>query len=315
MTKSVLGPGSPRTVYAASTGGHLAQLVRLSQQFETADDPLWITFDSPQSRSLLAGRRVEYVGYIPSRGYRQLMLSTRQVYRILRREKFEVCVSTGSALALAALPVSILLGKRSSYIESISRFSGPSLSGKILARLPGIQTFTQHQSWAGGKWTLGPSVLGSYVVDRHRQVDTSSRLKIFVTVGTISPYRFDSLVLRLSELLSNQHDVIWQLGESYSCLVEGQKFSQVSAEEFDRFVVESDVVISHSGVGSALRILELGKQPVLVPRRAVRGEHVDDHQVQVASALGDIGVVEYAEVADLTMDRIWSAAGKVVQSL
>ena len=36
--------------------------------------------------------------------------------------------------------------------------------------------------------------------------------------------------------------------------------------------------------------MELGKSPVLVPRRAARNEHVDDHQQQTAQLLGCAGL-------------------------
>ena len=47
------------------------------------------------------------------------------------------------------------------------------------------------------------------------------------------------------------------------------------------------MVVAHAGVGAALAALEVGKCPVLVPRRHARGEHVDDHQIQIATELGD----------------------------
>ncbi len=39
----------------ATNGGHLAQLAELAERMQEIEaDRLWITFDSPQSRSLLA---------------------------------------------------------------------------------------------------------------------------------------------------------------------------------------------------------------------------------------------------------------------
>lgn len=53
-------------------------------------------------------------------------------------------------------------------------------------------------------------------------------------------------------------------------------------------------VVTHAGVGSVLCALEAGHTPVVVPRMAKLGEHVDDHQSELARALearGDVVVL------------------------
>jgi UDP-N-acetylglucosamine transferase subunit ALG13 len=77
-------------------------------------------------------------------------------------------------------------------------------------------------------------------------------------------------------------------------------------------VVRADVVISHSGVGSAIRVLELGKTPILVPREARFDEHVDDHQGQICEHLGRRGLCQHARVEDLAMHHVERAFGRVV---
>jgi UDP-N-acetylglucosamine transferase subunit ALG13 len=134
------------------------------------------------------------------------------------------------------------------------------------------------------------------------------QLKVFVTLGTIRPYKFDSLVDKLMQIIPSTWDVVWQLGESVQMDVRGTKFKTIASDDFDRYVQWSDIVISHSGVGSALRILELGKQPILVPRRSSRGEHVDDHQEQVAYELAKLGISKVAEVDELTCGLLEDAA-------
>lgn len=53
---------------------------------------------------------------------------------------------------------------------------------------------------------------------------------------------------------------------------------------------DADVVITHAGVGSAVTAIRAGKKPVLVPRLARYGEHVDDHQLQLAERLAKFGL-------------------------
>jgi len=49
----------------------------------------------------------------------------------------------------------------------------------------------------------------------------------------------------------------------------------------------AEVVVSHAGVGSTVTAIRAGKKPVLVPRLARFGEHVDDHQVQLAERFAE----------------------------
>jgi UDP-N-acetylglucosamine transferase subunit ALG13 len=53
----------------------------------------------------------------------------------------------------------------------------------------------------------------------------------------------------------------------------------------------ADVVITHAGVGSVLCATRAGHTPLVVPRLRRLGEHVDDHQVELAEALEQAGSV------------------------
>lgn len=56
------------------------------------------------------------------------------------------------------------------------------------------------------------------------------------------------------------------------------------------YMRQADMVITHAGVGSAVTAIRAGKKPVLVPRLARYGEHVDDHQLQLAERLAEFGL-------------------------
>nr|WP_231712941.1 glycosyltransferase [Arthrobacter sp. zg-Y820] len=169
------------------------------------------------------------------------------------------------------------------YLESVSRFDGPSLSGKIVAQIPGTRVYTQHAGWAGKRWKLGPSVLDDYSLTP-KTIPAKETLKIFVTLGTIRPYRFDRAVDAI-ESAFGQHEIVWQLGATNRTDVRGFATEMMDATQFDTQVECSDVVITHSGVGSAMRIMDLGKTPVMVTRLKKFGEHVDDHQEQITREL------------------------------
>ena len=46
----------------------------------------------------------------------------------------------------------------------------------------------------------------------------------------------------------------------------------------------AEAVVSHAGVGTIMTALAASKTPVVIPRLARYGEHVDDHQLQIARA-------------------------------
>jgi UDP-N-acetylglucosamine transferase subunit ALG13 len=63
---------------------------------------------------------------------------------------------------------------------------------------------------------------------------------------------------------------------------------------------EADAVVCHAGVGTLMTAVSLGRVPVAMPRLRAHGEHVDDHQAQIARELGSAGyVIPCVEGADL----------------
>ena len=66
-----------------------------------------------------------------------------------------------------------------------------------------------------------------------------------------------------------------------------------------KLVDEARIVITHGGPSSFIMPLQVGKTPIVVPRRHEFNEHVNDHQVSfsksVAERMGTIIVVEDME--------------------
>jgi UDP-N-acetylglucosamine transferase subunit ALG13 len=59
----------------------------------------------------------------------------------------------------------------------------------------------------------------------------------------------------------------------------------VDRSEFLKYIEESDIVITHAGIGIIGDCLNLGKIPIVIPRRSSFREHVDDHQVEIVRLL------------------------------
>lgn len=121
---------------------------------------------------------------------------------------------------------------------------------------------------------------------------------IFVTVGT-HEQPFNRLVEYIDNLKKDEiivEEVIIQTGystyEPQYC--RWQKLFPY--QEMLKLVNEARIVITHGGPSSFIMPLQIGKTPIVVPRRHEFNEHVNDHQVSfskaVAERMGTIIVVE-----------------------
>lgn len=309
LDAALFGTQRPRLLLVASTGGHLTQLVRLAARVNAAEDSLWVTFDSPQSRSLLAGKRVLYVDYVAPRDLAGTLRAYRAIARAVAPQDFDGALSSGAAVGLAGLSWAARHRLPRVYVESVSRTNGPSLTGRIVRGLRIARTFTQHQQWASPAWPRTPSVLGDFTrTAREGDAPAGEPLNILVTLGTIRPYRFDQLIDQVVDVLRPEDSVTWQLGESHREDLAGTTHEMLPADELLDAARQADVVITHAGVGTVLQLLENGISPVVVPRRRVRGEHIDDHQLQIVSLLGELDIAHPVEVEALDRSTLETAA-------
>jgi UDP-N-acetylglucosamine--N-acetylmuramyl-(pentapeptide) pyrophosphoryl-undecaprenol N-acetylglucosamine transferase len=65
----------------------------------------------------------------------------------------------------------------------------------------------------------------------------------------------------------------------------------LTPDEVDALTRGAAIVITHAGVASIVDAVRAGHRPIVIPRRKHFGEHVDDHQLQIVSALAGLGVV------------------------
>jgi beta-1,4-N-acetylglucosaminyltransferase len=110
---------------------------------------------------------------------------------------------------------------------------------------------------------------------------------IYVTVGT-HHQRFDRLLGALGPL-SEIDELVVQHGPGPAppeALVAVPFFSSGVALAY---LQRARAVVMHAGVGSFLVARRAGHLPVLVPRLRRYGEHVDDHQAELARALDEAG--------------------------
>jgi UDP-N-acetylglucosamine:LPS N-acetylglucosamine transferase len=119
-------------VLACSAGGHLLQLLALREAW-AGRDVLWVTDDTSDARSLLAGERVVYAHWPTARNARTAAKNLRLAWEVIGRERPRVLVTTGAGTAVPFAWVARLRGARLVYVESLTRIEQPSLSLRLLA--------------------------------------------------------------------------------------------------------------------------------------------------------------------------------------
>lgn len=266
----------------ANDGGHIMQLHTIRPRLGVQEDVVWVTPRTPQTESLLAGEVVHWTAPCPPRDMAAVLRNAAHCKVLFERHTVTLVVSTGASLALSVLPQARMRHIKTVYIESATRYDAPSLSGRMLAMMPGVRTFSQSTGLDTGRWTYLASPWDLYESAEHAPRAIS---KMVVSLGTQEAYGFRRLVARLAPLVPAGAEVMWQTG---STDVEGLGIDgrpSVPSAEMAAAIAESDVVVAHAGTGIALMALENGKFPVLVPRRALYGEHVDDHQLTIALEL------------------------------
>jgi len=301
------------TLLVANDGGHIMQLHTLRRRLAIDGEPIWVTPKTPQTESLLAGENVFWTAPCPTRDLRAIARNARLTRSLVRRKDVRLAVSTGAALALAVLPQTRLRGIRTVYIESATRLDAPSLSGSLLARIPGIDTYCQSRGMETGKWRYLASPWDLYLahdVDQPRPI-----ARVVVSLGTSDRYGFRRLLDHLIPAIPPDATVLWQTGSTDCTGLGIDARPRVPAAELQDAMRTADVVVAHAGTGVALAALEAGKYPVLVPRRVHNGEHVDDHQTGIARELGGRGLAVVREADEVRHVDLVTAAAKRITRL
>ena len=118
-----------------SSGGHLFELLSLRSLWEDPErSHFWVTFDTPDARSLLSGEDVVWAHHPTNRNIKNLIKNRFLAKRVLKERKPDVVLSTGAGVAVPFLRGAKRLGCLSVYVESITRITELSLSGRMLYR-------------------------------------------------------------------------------------------------------------------------------------------------------------------------------------
>jgi UDP-N-acetylglucosamine:LPS N-acetylglucosamine transferase len=299
------------TMLVAISGGHLAQLHMLAPRIAADEEVVWMTNDTAQSRSLLEGQKVVHVPTRPPRDTMGVLRDTRIATRALSDHGVDRVVSSGAQIALSALIPALLRRVPFSYVESATRVTDLSITGRLIDRIPSVRRYVQYPNRTSERWGYALSVFDGYrveAVDPAPGGDERPIERAVVTVGGNGDYGFRRLIVSAARALPADADVLWQTGSTDVSGLAIEATPTVPSAELSARLEAADVVIGHAGTGTALAALSAGKVPVLAPRSVAHGEHVDGHQDDLAAFLAERGLAIVRPADEITADDLREAS-------
>lgn len=114
-----------------SSGGHLTHLYML-KPFWQDKERFWVTFDKTDAKSLLKDEKM-YPCYFPTnRNVLNLIRNTFVAIKILKKEKPDLIISSGAAVAVPFFYIGKLMGAKLIYIEVYDRIDKPTVTGRLV---------------------------------------------------------------------------------------------------------------------------------------------------------------------------------------
>lgn len=114
-----------------SSGGHLTHLYML-KPFWKNHDRFWITFDKEDARSVLKDERMIPCYYPTNRSIKALIKNLFLAWGILRRERPDLIISSGAAVAVPFFYLGKMFRIKTIYIEVFDRIDKPTLTGRLV---------------------------------------------------------------------------------------------------------------------------------------------------------------------------------------
>lgn len=296
------------TMLVAISGGHLAQLHMLAPRIAAGDDVVWMTDDTAQSRSLLDGQTVVHVPTRPPRDTIGVLRDTRIATKALSDHGVDRVVSSGAQIALSALIPALLRRVPFSYVESATRVTDLSTTGKVIDRIPSVRRYVQYPNRTSERWGYALSVFDGFQVeavpgdgsDAGAAAPSEPIRRAVVTVGGNGEYGFRRLIESAARALPADAEVLWQTGSTDVTGLAIDAKPTVPSAVLSAELERADVVIGHAGTGTALAALSAGKVPVLAARSVGHGEHVDAHQDDLAAFLAERGLAIVRPADEIT---------------
>ncbi len=114
-----------------SSGGHLTHLYMLQPIWKDMDR-FWVTFDKIDANSILKNEKVYHCYFPTNRNIKNLIKNTFLAIKLLRKEKPDLIISSGAAVAVPFFWLGKLRGAKTVYIEVFDRIDKSTVTGKLV---------------------------------------------------------------------------------------------------------------------------------------------------------------------------------------
>lgn len=96
-------------------------------------------------------------------------------------------------------------------------------------------------------------------------------------------------MIRLVEQVADQEEVVVQAGHNHYETNKMKLFSFIPNDEMEKLYQQAELIVTHAGAGSILQGIKNQKKIIAVPRLKKYHEHVNDHQIELAAKLEQLG--------------------------
>ena len=114
-----------------SSGGHLAHLYMLKSIWEKTER-FWVTFDKEDARSLLENEKFYKCFFPTNRNLLNLIRNTFLAFKVIIKERPDIIISSGAAVAVPFFYIGKLFGAKLVYIEVFDRVDKSTVTGKLV---------------------------------------------------------------------------------------------------------------------------------------------------------------------------------------
>jgi UDP-N-acetylglucosamine--N-acetylmuramyl-(pentapeptide) pyrophosphoryl-undecaprenol N-acetylglucosamine transferase len=271
----------------ASLGGHLELLEGLAPAFAPMRR-VWITSEGVRAESLR--QRGEEVRTLPRIDRSSLSPGAVAAgVRLAVRERPRLVVTSGAGFAVPFALTGRALGARVVFLETMARVRSGSVTGRLLSRL-GSDVLVQWPELS--RRYPHARVCRPRLLEGVDQAGGAGGVGTFVTVGSHDA-PFERLLRAVEEAAARgilPRPVRAQVGVGSSSSPDLETVDFLSPPEFRAAVDGARVVVTHGGAGAIATVLRSGGRPLVMARRRDRGEHVDDHQLELTEKLAALGL-------------------------
>lgn len=130
MKKKKISYKDAKFCIVGSSGGHLTHMCLLKDIW-SKHDRVWVTFDKIDANSKLKNEKKYWCHYPTNRNIPNLVRNTFLAFKVLKKEKPDIIISSGAAVAIPFFFLGKLMGKKLVYIEVYDRIDKPTISGRI----------------------------------------------------------------------------------------------------------------------------------------------------------------------------------------